>query len=96
MVHFAGLSLTALTNIRTVLFESMAVAERYNLIGLLRLRKVIEKIVPEYNNRPHGSLSGLTPTEVYNGDAIYIDKNFADARQKRKQYNEVHCCKKAA
>jgi putative transposase len=57
------------------------------------LEKTMQYIVGDYNNRPHGSLNGLTPNEQYDMQAVAIPKNFAQQTEQRKQYNKNYCCK---
>jgi putative transposase len=57
------------------------------------LEKTMQYIVGDYNNRPHGSLNGLTPNEQYDMQAVDIPKNFAQQTEQRKQYNKNYCCK---
>jgi putative transposase len=57
------------------------------------LEKVMQHIVSDYNNRPHGSLNGITPNEKYNMQAVVIPKNFEQQREKRNQHNKNFCCK---
>ena len=53
--------------------------------------------VPDYNNKPHGRLYGLTPNEVLNG-IIPVKDNYQqdmiEARKNRlKQNRLIECCK---
>jgi putative transposase len=56
------------------------------------LIKVLKEVVEDYNNRPHGSLLGFTPNEVYQNEKPEISMNFHQARQNRKNYNRNFCC----
>ena len=52
--------------------------------------------VPDYNNKPHGRLYGLTPIEVLNGNVPVKDNyknDIAEARKKRLlQTQSIECC----
>ena len=52
--------------------------------------------VPDYNNKPHGRLYGLTPNEVLNGNEPAKDNyqnDIAEARKKRLLQNQsIECC----
>lgn len=52
--------------------------------------------VPDYNNKPHGRLYGLTPNEVLNGNEPAKDNyqnDIAEARKKRLLQNQSkECC----
>ena len=54
--------------------------------------------VPDYNNKPHGRLYGLTPNEVLNGNVPVKDKyqqDMIEARKNRlKQNRLIECCEK--
>mgnify|MGYP003566081480 CR=1 FL=1 len=59
------------------------------------LKRKLPIYVDDYNNRPHCSLKGLTPNEVYNG--IIIDKQnlktkFIQARSHRIIQNRLTRC----
>jgi hypothetical protein len=52
--------------------------------------------IPDYNNKPHGRLYGLTPSEVLNGNDPAKDSwqhDIAEARKKRLSQNQsIACC----
>ena len=54
--------------------------------------------VPDYNNKPHGRLYGLTPNEILNGNIPVKDNYQQDmikAKQNRlKQNRLIACCEK--
>ena len=58
--------------------------------------KYLSMSVPDYNNKPHGSLYGLTPNEVLNGNEPAKDNyqnDIAEARKKRLLQNQSkECC----
>ena len=58
--------------------------------------KYLSTSVPDYNNKPHGRLYGLTPNEVLNGNEPAKDnyqKDIAEARKKRLLQNQSkECC----
>jgi transposase InsO family protein len=58
----------------------------------IALEKIMQHIVEDYNNRPHGSLKGLTPTEEYAIQAVYFNKDFTNAKAQRKSYNQNFYC----
>jgi putative transposase len=66
--------------------NKMSIANKEALI------KVLKEVVEDYNNRPHGSLLGFTPNEVYQNEKPEISMNFHQARQNRKNYNRNFCC----
>ena len=58
----------------------------------------LERSIPDYNQKPHGALYGLTPTEVLNGEIPSRDQ-FQDeklkARKNRLMMNQkIECCKR--
>jgi putative transposase len=65
---------------------------KMNVANEQALKKVLKEVVEDYNNRPHGSLLGFTPNEVYQNKKPEISMNFHEARQKRKNYNRNYCC----
>ncbi len=56
------------------------------------------KSIPDYNNKPHGRLYGLTPFEVLEGEVPSRDKFKEQKEQARnerlKQNMKVECCEK--
>jgi len=58
--------------------------------------KYLSMSVPDYNNKPHGRLYGLTPNEVLNGNEPAKDNyqsDIAEARKKRLLQNQSkECC----
>ena len=52
--------------------------------------------VPDYNNKPHGRLYGLTPNEVLNGNIPVKDnyqQDMIEARKNRLEQNRlIECC----
>ncbi len=58
--------------------------------------KYLSMSVPDYNKKPHGSLYGLTPNEVLNGNEPAKDNyqnDIAEARKKRLLQNQSkECC----
>ena len=58
--------------------------------------KYLSTSVPDYNNKPHGRLYGLTPIEVLNGNDPAKDNyqnDIAEARKKRLLQNQsIECC----
>ena len=58
--------------------------------------KYLSTSVPDYNNKPHGRLYGLTPNEVLNGNEPAKDNyqnDIAEARKKRLLQNQSkECC----
>jgi putative transposase len=65
---------------------------KMNIANKEALIKILKEVVEDYNNRPHGSLLGFTPNEVYQNEKPEISMNFNEARQKRKNYNRNFCC----
>lgn len=57
------------------------------------LKKIVAAIIEDYNNRPHGSLNGLTPYEEYVLGAVAIPKKFTEHQKQRQEYNKNFCCK---
>jgi hypothetical protein len=69
---------------------------RKELADLGAVQQHLESSVNDYNNKPHGKLFGLTPTEALDG-AVPIPNQFhqaiARARKERLQKNqEMKCC----
>jgi len=44
----------------------------------------LERSIPDYNQKPHGALYGLTPTEVLNGERPSRDQ-FQDEKLKARK-----------
>jgi putative transposase len=65
---------------------------KMNVANKEALTKILKEVVEDYNNRPHGSLLGFTPNEVYNDDKIDLPTNFREARDYRKNFNRNFCC----
>ena len=58
--------------------------------------KYLEKAIPEYNDRPHSALGGLSPKEVLKGivlDKEQLKRHFRQAYMKRIQENRKVRCK---
>ena len=56
------------------------------------LNKILKEVVEDYNNRPHGSLGGFTPNEVYSDILPELPKEFNEAKVNRRKYNRNFCC----
>jgi len=58
----------------------------------------VKQSIPDYNNKPHGRLYGLTPFEVLEGEVPSKDKFKIDngkcKERKIKQNMKVECCEK--
>jgi hypothetical protein len=53
-------------------------------------------VVEDYNNRPHGSLLGHTPNEVYpdnyRDEKTDLPIDFQKARENRRRFKRNFCC----
>ncbi len=58
----------------------------------------LKQSIPDYNNKPHGRLYGLTPFEVLQGEVPNRDQFKEQKEQARKERLEqnmkVECCEK--
>jgi len=61
--------------------------------NLTELKKCIECINNDYNNREHGALKGLTPLEAYaNKEPLDFKAQIKNARGNRVKENRNYCC----
>ena len=56
---------------------------RHELLDFEHVKRYLETAVEQYNNRPHGTLFGLTPHEVFNGQIPHKNR-FAVQKQQAK------------
>ena len=65
---------------------------KMNIANEQALKNVLKEVLEDYNNRPHGSLLGFTPNEVYHDEKIDFPTNFKESRDYRKYFNRNFCC----
>ena len=72
---------------------------RHELIDFAHTQRFLEKAVELYNSRPHASLSGFTPYEVFNGakpDKSRFKDQIELAKIRRKAENKALTCDNCA
>jgi hypothetical protein len=52
------------------------------------LKNTLQKVIQDYNLRPHASLKGLTPTEVYNNQHLDLRVDLYATHKLRIQHNK--------
>jgi putative transposase len=65
---------------------------KMNITNKEALIKILNEVVEDYNNRPHGSLLGHTPNEVYLDEKTDLPTDFQKARENRRSFNRNFCC----
>ena len=68
---------------------------RHQLLDFEHTQRFLEKAVEQYNNRPHSSLYGFTPLEVFNGlkpDKYFYKPQMELAKTLRKAENKALSC----
>jgi hypothetical protein len=72
---------------------------RFQLLDFEHVKRFLETAVEQYNNRPHSSLFGLTPYEVFHGhapDKTFFKPQITQAKILRKEENKALLCDSCA